>query len=48
LSSVGVGVRVTFLEALTARLELGKPLSRTPYDADDRSWRQFFQFAISH
>lgn len=48
LSSAGFGVRVFFLDSLTARLELGKPLTRTPFDESDQDWRRFFQVALSY
>ena len=48
LSSAGLGMRISFLDSITARLELAKPLTRTPYDEEDRDWRQFFQLSVAY
>lgn len=48
LSSAGIGVRVSLFDAVSARLEMAKPLTRTPYDEDDRDWRQFIQLSVSY
>ncbi len=48
LSSAGLGLRVDFLDWLTARVETAKPLDRTPFDADDRGWRQYFSLSASY
>lgn len=48
LSSAGIGVRVSLFDAVTARLEMARPLTRTPYDEDERDWRQFFQLSVSY
>ncbi|MFZ2031603.1 MAG: ShlB/FhaC/HecB family hemolysin secretion/activation protein [Vitreimonas sp.] len=42
LASSGVGLRVTLNEHVRAGFELARPLTRTPDDADDHDWRQFF------
>lgn len=48
LSSAGLGLRVDFLDWLTARIETAKPLTRTPFDADDKDWRQFFSLSAAY
>lgn len=48
LSSAGLGVRVNLLDSVSARIEMARPLTRTPYDEDDRDWRQFFQLSVSY
>lgn len=48
LSSAGLGVRVTLLDSVSARIEMARPLTRTPYDESDRDWRQFFQLSVSY
>lgn len=41
LSSAGVGLRVTFEDSTTFRVELAKPLDWTPYTETDNDWRAF-------
>ena len=48
LSSAGIGVRATLLDSVIARIEMARPLTKTPYDESDRDWRQFFQLSISY
>lgn len=48
LSSAGVGMRVSLFDKVSARLEMAKPLTRTPYDEADRDWRQFFQLSVAY
>ncbi len=48
LSSAGLGLRVDFQDWLTARVETAKPLDRTPFDASNRDWRQFFSLSASY
>lgn len=42
LASAGVGLRLSFGDRLTLRVEAAKPLTRAPFDTGDRSWRGFF------
>lgn len=48
LSSAGLGMRVSLLDSVSARLEMAKPLTRTPYDETDNDWRQFFQLSVAY
>lgn len=48
LSSAGLGLRVDFLDWLTARVETAKPLSRAPFETGDKDWRQFFSLSASY
>lgn len=41
LSSAGLGLRVDLYDWLSARMEVAKPLTRTPSDENDRDWRQY-------
>lgn len=45
LSSAGVGSRITLDRTATLKVELAKPLSRTPYTEDDNGWRAFFSLS---
>lgn len=45
LASAGLGLRADILNSMTARVELAKPLDKTPWDEDDRDWRSFFSLA---
>jgi|CXWL01.1.fsa_nt_gi hemolysin activation/secretion protein len=48
LSSAGAGLRVSFEDWLTARLEIARPLTRTPYEENDKDWRQFFSLSAAY
>jgi hemolysin activation/secretion protein len=41
LASAGGGVRVTFRDRVTLRLEAARPLTRTPFETGDKGWRAF-------
>ncbi|MEH6696865.1 MAG: ShlB/FhaC/HecB family hemolysin secretion/activation protein [Hyphomonas sp.] len=47
LSSAGLGLRFNLMDKYSAALEMAKPLSRTPYDAADKDWRQFFELSLA-
>lgn len=40
-SSAGAGVRLTFRDKVTLRVEAARPLTRTPWVAGDKDWRLF-------
>lgn len=48
LSSAGVGLRFDIYDWLSARMEVAKPLTRTPSDQDNRNWRQFFTLSTAY
>ncbi len=48
LSSAGLGMRISLFDSISARVEMAKPLTRTPYDETDRDWRQFFQLSVAY
>ncbi len=41
LASAGGGVRVTLRDRVTLRVEAARPLTRRPYETDDKRWRGF-------
>ena len=41
-------MRVSLFDSISARVEMAKPLTRTPYDETDRDWRQFFQLSLAY
>lgn len=41
LASAGGGLRLTFRDQTTLRLEAAKPLTRTPFDTHNKDWRAF-------
>lgn len=45
LSSAGMGVRLTLDGDTMLKLELAKPLDRTPYTETDRNWRTFLSLS---
>lgn len=40
-SSAGAGLRLTFRDRITVRMEAAKPLTRTPFETRDKGWRGF-------
>lgn len=40
-ASAGGGVRVTFRDRVTLRLEAARPLTRSPFETGDKDWRAF-------
>ena len=45
LSSAGAGVRLTFNRDTTLKIEVAKPLTRTPFTEPDNGWRAFFSLS---
>lgn len=41
LASAGGGLRLTFKDRVSLRIEAAKPLTRTPFDAGNKDWRLF-------
>jgi len=48
MESAALGLRINILDRLSAGIELAKPLTRTPYDEDNRDWQQFFQMSVTY
>ncbi len=48
LESAAIGLRLNVLDRLSAGLEFAKPLTLTPYDEDDKDWRQYFQVSVTY
>lgn len=40
-ASAGGGVRITLRDRITLRFEAARPLTRTPFETDDKDWRAF-------
>lgn len=45
LASAGLGLRADVLKTVTARVELAKPLTKTPWDESSKDWRSFFSLS---
>jgi len=41
LASAGAGLRLTFRDRVTFRVEAARPLTRTPFETGDKDWRLF-------
>lgn len=48
IASGGAGFRVSFDDVLTARFEIARPLTRTPFAESDKDWRHFFALTASY